>query len=625
MNTGGLTITRRIVGPLILLIFAGNVMLVWLAVKALREEQDRARLTQVEDTLQHIGHDFQVSINQLRRDTGWLAEALSTSHPDDALGPQLFLALAQSEPGYLQIRWIGPEGEELIRVDRHLSGGLPRLIHREHLQDKSHRAYVASGLAEADQDVQLSPIELNRENGRLTDPEQPVIRALRQIRSVDGSLRGLLVINADIGTLFEDLIPPDPRLSLRIANQEGEYLLHEDPDQAFAFEYQRSANISQEWPEVRAWLAEAEAFFVHESEPNRAVMYRVDYGPNAGLILLGLDSAKLDKSQREELLLRMALLLLGATVVSSLIAAGIARLIADPLVAMHRVIRIKGKNTSINDLPVNDSGEIGALAQSFGELLAELRQNQTLLTAEALRSETARKQLEDSFSRLQQANQEVEQFAYIASHDLKEPVRTIRSFAELLQQSYRDCLDGEGQEMLDYLQDATGRMDALITGLLDYSRLGKNSDMVPVDMQQLLEAVCADLGARIRETGAQIHMGPMPTLSGMPTELRLLFQNLLANAIKFCPPERQPEVWVQAESIEGGWLFSVRDNGAGIPDSDLSRIFMIFERVQSAVEGTGIGLAHCKKIVEMHGGTIWAESPEKQGSTFYFKLMEPLF
>ncbi len=230
---------------------------------------------------------------------------------------------------------------------------------------------------------------------------------------------------------------------------------------------------------------------------------------------------------------------------------------------------------------------------------------------------------------LEAKNKELEQFAYIASHDLQEPLNTISSFIDLLAEDYKESFDDVGKESLNFIKDASVRMKKLIDALLEYSRLGRSKDYTSVDCNTVIFELKNDLKNRIERTGAKINVKDLPVVKGAEIELRLLFQNLISNGIKFCHADVTPEVTINCikkedpENISNEfWEFSVKDNGIGIPKKHQERIFAIFQRLHSRdqYEGTGIGLAHCKKIVESHGGTIWLSSNEEEGTTFYFTI-----
>jgi light-regulated signal transduction histidine kinase (bacteriophytochrome) len=212
----------------------------------------------------------------------------------------------------------------------------------------------------------------------------------------------------------------------------------------------------------------------------------------------------------------------------------------------------------------------------------------------------------------------LEQFAYVASHDLQEPLRMVASYLGLLERRYRGRLDEKADKFIHYAVDGAARMQALIEDLLTYSRVGRQGKpFEPTDCDAVVAAVVADLGSQ----GAAVSCAGLPTVLADRGQLTQLFQNLIGNALKFCNGA-PPRVEVRAERRGGEWLFAVRDNGIGIAPEHRERIFVIFQRLHTRAQypGTGIGLAICKKVVERHGGRIWVESEPGQGSTFFFTL-----
>jgi light-regulated signal transduction histidine kinase (bacteriophytochrome) len=232
------------------------------------------------------------------------------------------------------------------------------------------------------------------------------------------------------------------------------------------------------------------------------------------------------------------------------------------------------------------------------------------------------REVEKRTRQLEARNRELEQFVYIASHDLQEPLRTVNSLTEHLASNYTGNFDENGQKSMRYITQSAARMSNLIKALLDYSRIGKNLEMSPVNSRAVLDDVRADLAAEIEEARADIRVGALPTVTANRTELRLLFQNLVNNAIKFRRPDADPVINIGSRHHDGEWEFHVSDNGMGISANHHEKIFAIFQRLNNRSEypGTGIGLAHCKKIVEMHGGRIWVSSEPGRGSTFYFTI-----
>ena len=223
---------------------------------------------------------------------------------------------------------------------------------------------------------------------------------------------------------------------------------------------------------------------------------------------------------------------------------------------------------------------------------------------------------------LARSNAELEQFAYVASHDLQEPLRMVASYTQLLARRYRGKLDADADEFIAFAVDGATRMQTLIRDLLSYSRLtSKARALEPVDAGVAAGAAIGNLQTSIGEAGADVSVGGLPNVLADTVQLTQLFQNLIGNAIKYCE-ERRPQIHVDAKSNGSAWVFSVRDNGIGIDPQYFERIFQMFQRLHTREEysGTGIGLAICRKIVERHGGRIWVESQPGQGSTFLFTL-----
>ncbi len=235
-------------------------------------------------------------------------------------------------------------------------------------------------------------------------------------------------------------------------------------------------------------------------------------------------------------------------------------------------------------------------------------------------------ELEQTKNELQERNKELSQYAHIASHDLKEPLNTISGFLSLLEEEYADKLDEEAQNLMGYINQTTGRMRRLIDTLLEYSTMGQGETLSWVDCEEMLENIKQDLSVKIEASRAKIEVNNMPKLQGYATELRLLFQNLICNSIKYTAAGVIPHVVISATKENGAWLFSVQDNGIGIAKKDQTKIFSIFERIRAKkhTEGVGIGLAHCKKIVELHQGKLWVDSEPDCGSTFYFTISNAL-
>ncbi|KCZ71447.1 PAS domain S-box [Candidatus Methanoperedens nitroreducens] len=273
------------------------------------------------------------------------------------------------------------------------------------------------------------------------------------------------------------------------------------------------------------------------------------------------------------------------------------------------------------------------------ELRVQERTTELVATNEALQAEiTQRKQAEEALRRaydeleirvqertaeLARSNAELEQFAYIASHDLQEPLRMVSGFTQILARRYKGKLDKSADEFIDYIVDGATRMQRMIEDLLAYSRVGtRGKPFEPTNLEDVFSQAMVNLKIAIEENGAVVTHDPLPTVMADPTQIAQLLQNLISNAIKFRKREEPPCVHISFKREKGEWLFSVQDNGIGISPEFMDDLFQLFQREHATSEysGTGIGLATCKKIVERHSGRIWAESVQGRGSTFYFTI-----
>lgn len=234
------------------------------------------------------------------------------------------------------------------------------------------------------------------------------------------------------------------------------------------------------------------------------------------------------------------------------------------------------------------------------------------------KTETA---LQQKSEELAKSNKELEQFAYIASHDLKEPLRTVSNYVDLFETQYKGKLDENADIYLNFIKGATSRMQTLISDLLEYSRIGSNKNITTIDCNEMVGNLLNDMKASIAESGGKINFKNLPVINAYP-DLKSLFQNLIGNAVKFRKGSEKLVINITAKDKGKEWLFAIQDNGIGIEKKYYDRIFIIFQRLHSKEEyaGTGIGLAQCKKIIELHNGKIWIESELGKGSTFYFTI-----
>ncbi len=270
-----------------------------------------------------------------------------------------------------------------------------------------------------------------------------------------------------------------------------------------------------------------------------------------------------------------------------------------------------------NGLPLWISLSVKALKDEKGKIL----QSRSIVI-DITERKKAEEEITDALEEVKRSNAELEQFAYVASHDLQEPLRMVSGFANLLEKRYKESLDEDAHDFIDFIIDGANRMHNLINDLLAFSRIGTQGRVFkPTDMNVVLEATLNNIRISVIETNAIITNDPLPVIVADESQMVQLLQNLISNAIKFhglVPPK----IHISGEVKKDDWIFTVRDNGIGIDSKNFERIFVIFQRINKKGEysGTGIGLAACKKIIKRHRGKIWVESELKKGSTFYFSI-----
>lgn len=278
-----------------------------------------------------------------------------------------------------------------------------------------------------------------------------------------------------------------------------------------------------------------------------------------------------------------------------------------------RRVRKDGRviDVSLSAAPIRDAaGTIIGVASIVRDITEQIRTEERLV----------RQSLE-----LQRSNAELERFAYVASHDLQEPLRTITSFVQLLARRYQGKLDADADEFIQFAVDGANRMRQLIQDLLSYARIQACGDAFePVSLEKILAETLEGLRLVLEESGAAVTHGPLPVVQADPVQMGQLLSNFIGNALKFQGPD-PPVVHLRAERQGAEWVFSISDNGIGIDSQYFERIFLVFQRLHGRADysGTGIGLALCKRIVERHGGRVWVESEAGRGSVFFFTLPAP--
>jgi signal transduction histidine kinase len=357
-------------------------------------------------------------------------------------------------------------------------------------------------------------------------------------------------------------------------------------------------------------------------EKDRLIVFQriILKGEPIGAIVVESDLDELNRRLHSYIGIAAVVLLLSSAV-ALILSATLQRLIAAPILHLADAMRkvSQEKDYTVRAELTRDD-ELGYLTRGFNDMLAQIQERDAEL-------QKGRDQLErrvaERTSQLERSNRELQDFAYVASHDLQEPLRKVQAFGDRLKEQFAPQLGEEGSDFISRMQNAATRMQTLINDLLAFSRVTtKANPFEKVDLALIAREVISDLEIRIQQSNAKIEVGPLPTFEGDPLQMRQLLQNLVGNALKFhkdgVPPIVKIDATIKKETLE----LTVTDNGIGFEEKYLDRIFAVFQRLhgRGIYEGTGIGLAICRKIAERHGGSITARSRPNEGATFIVTL-----
>lgn len=516
-----------------------------------------------------------------------------------------FRSLLSRNPEYAQIRWIGDDGMERVRVERAADGD-SRVLPLSELQDKSDRYYVRNTLKQKAGEVFVSPLDLNVEHGRIELPYHPMIRLGMRVFRRDGTPNGLFILNISAHHMLDKFAVHALGANLLLLNADGYWLSSPSVDDEWGFMLGKADTFGTRYPEIwtvissiREGQRETDTGLWSWKRVTVTPEHAANVNPVEWMVVAHLSSSEMTRKLRDAWLP----ITLGATALLVLLGLGIWRLVRETDARQRAEQALQQEKTVLAD--------------------ANHR-----LGIEMLERESAQVELAKSVANLERSNRELDEFAYIASHDLKEPLRGMHNYASFLAEDYADRLDSQGRSYIERIQRLAERQTALLDALLTYARIGQTELVAePVDLDRLLDYVVEDLAEFLIEHHVDLQRtGRLPVLVCNAIRVGEVLQNLIVNAAKYNDKDLRI-VEISCDNNANPPVFHVRDNGIGIEPQHQENVFRIFKRLHEQNRyggGTGAGLTIVKKIIEKHGGNIWLTSVPGEGTIFHFTLSRAL-
>lgn len=615
------------------------------------------KYSQLHQNLSFIKASLRQDIEQLRLDAQNLADSrlikgiiqsgdhennlinlLKREEWNESLGV-LFYQTIVANHNYFQVRYLEyeqmdgqPSAMEQVVVQRKNDEVI--VLAPYEMQDKIHRDYVQQSLNLAPSQVHLSELSLNREYGAITEDKVATLRAIAPVYSQQ-KLHGFVIINMDLSLLFQrakNLISTESEFFAY--RSDGQYFYHSDKRKVFSFEFPEDVQhtIQQDYfgSEQLLELNEMVKGKVYSTTqlPYAMIQQSLFFDPMQPerVIKLALIQSY-DTINEITVKLNRSLITTGVIICIVAITAAllILRNISRPIQQLLSSIKRFGHSQQVTNLPVQRPDEIGTLARSFERMSEQVKQQTTQLHQENLMRRFTEKRLRQEEKELKRSNSELEKFAYVASHDLQEPLRKVQAFGDRLRARIDDQLDEKSKDYLSRMLQAANRMSTLISDLLSFSRIATHGrSFKSCDLNETLKGVINDLEVALEQSKTQLEIGELPKLKVDEPQIRQLFQNLVGNAIKFRKPEGEHKLVIWSKVKDNGKEVSIhfKDNGIGLEQQYAERIFEVFQRLHARTEydGTGIGLAICRKIVDRHGGNIKVVSTLNSGAEFIVTL-----
>ncbi len=549
------------------------------------------------------------ALSVIRRDTDLLVglpllDQLISSSPKEAAIAQarveeIFAGLLRTRKYYSQVRYIaaGEQGREVVRVDRKGEGFVVVPLHL--LQQKAQRPYYQLAVAmEAGQVFVHSPT-LNRENGVIEVPHRPMLRATGTHGAQGGEIRGIIVINMELQALFDDLYgKADQSGDFYVANQSGDYLFHPEVEKRFGFDLGKRYLIGDDFPLAPSWLSSLQNKESIVEHPRGDVVdfQKVFLDPDQRRFLIfgvGLTSED-TKTQTLRIGAQAIALTASLAIIALLLAYLVAARTVRPVEKITRIAEQIANGGQPDSLPVERDDEVGTLARTFSQMLQRLKEEKDNVLAVN--------------QQLSQANEDLEHFAQIASHDLREPARRVATMADFLVTDERGNLSEEGKETLERLVAAATRLLDQITDIRSLTQVGQGRLLRErVELTQEVCGVLLGYESALVECHASSQVGELPQVNVYASLVRVLYAKLIENALNHSKMQGM-RLEFTAELLDDRWTFGVRNTGSSIAEEQQRRVFLPFASVEGRLARAGMGLSICKRIVERHSGTIWIES-----------------